>query len=182
MLAEAMIALTIAVGASSAILLAIEESVSRSLAEEDRQYGRALAEVLFAEMELMAWNEPGATVDEWPLAAEAGEISGYSRAGVDDLGDWQLLSAWCLCDRYAKNFGRGNYVGGERPVALRTASQNAAGLNFYVQMRYVSEYNFWDAVSSPTRVRHAMVVVRSSTAPYDEVDRYQRWFVKPSGT
>jgi hypothetical protein len=48
MLAEAMIALTIAVAASSIILLAIEESVSRTLVEEDRQLARDMADVIDA--------------------------------------------------------------------------------------------------------------------------------------
>lgn len=179
MLAEAMIALTIAVAASSIILLAIEESVSRTLIEEDRQLARDMADLLFAEMELVSWNDPSATVDEWPLIAEAGEISVHSRAYFDDLGDYNGIAPPRLYDRFGKIIGVGNHGGANRPIELQMNSGAAERIRFTVEVRYVSEFNFWDAVGSPTNVRHVMVSVQRRTAPYTEIDRFHRWFAKP---
>lgn len=179
-MAEAMIAITIAVAASSILLLAIEESISRTLVEEDRQLARDMADLIFAEMELASWNDPSApTVDEWPLGPEAGEVTGLSRAGIDDLGDYHGLSPPRLVDRHGKTIGVGDYSGADRPVEMRMTSGAAERMKFFVDVRYVSESNFWDTVSSPTSVRHVVVVVQHRTAPFAEIDRFNRWFVKP---
>ncbi|HEV7282977.1 MAG TPA: hypothetical protein VGN57_22415 [Pirellulaceae bacterium] len=179
MLAEAMIALTIAVAASSIILLAIEESVSRTLVEEDRQLARDMADLLFAEMELLSWNDPSATADEWPLGPEAGEIAGHSRANFDDLGDYNGMAPPRLCGRYGKTIGVGNHAGANRPAELQMNSGAAERIKFTVEVRYVSEFNFWDSAASPTNVRHVLVSVQHRVAPYTEIDRFHRWFVKP---
>lgn len=179
MLAEAMIALTIAVAASSIILLAIEESVSRTLVEEDRQLARDMADLIFAEMDLVSWNDPGAGVDEWPLGPEAGEVSGNSRANFDDLGDYHGIAPPRLLDRYGKTIGIGDHAGSDRATDLRMTSGGAERVKFFVEVRYVSESNFWDAATSATSVRHVVVVVQHRTAPFAEIDRFNRWFVKP---
>lgn len=178
-MAEAMIALTIAVAASSIILLAIEESISRALVEEDRQLARDMAELIFAEMELMSWNDPGASGDEWPLGPESGEVVSHSRAGYDDLGDYNGIAPPRLCDRYGRYVGVGAYSGPNRPIALQVSSGASERIKFAVEVRYVSEFNYWDAAVSPTSVRHVMVSVQRRTAPYTEIDRFHRWFVKP---
>jgi hypothetical protein len=179
MVAEAMIALTIAVAASSIILIAIEESVTRTLVEEDRQVARDTADLLFAEMELVAWNDPGATEDEWPLRAESGETATHSRAGYDDLGDYNGIAPPRLFDRFGKTIGVGDHSGANRPVDLQMNSGAAERIKFTVEVRYVSEFNFWDAATSPTNVRHVMVIVHHRVPPYTEIDRFHRWFVKP---
>lgn len=179
MLAEAMIALTIAVAASSIILLAIEESVSRTLVEEDRQLARDMADLIFAEMELVSWNEPGAVVDEASLGPEPGEILGHSRANFDDLGDYHGYSPPRLVDRHGKTVGIGDHTGSDRATDLRMTAGAAERIKFFVEVRYVSESNFWDAATSPTNVRHVSVIVQQRTAPFAEIDRFNRWFVKP---
>ena len=174
-----MIAMTISVAASSMILLAVEASLSRTLEEVERQMARDIADLVFAEMELMAWNEPGASSDEWPLKAEGGEVSGASRANFDDLGDYNGVAPPRLCDRHGKIIGTGDYLGGDRPAAMKMQSGTAERINFFMEVRYVSESNFWDAVGSPTNVRHVTLVAMHRLPPYTEIDRFHRWFVKP---
>lgn len=178
-MAEAMIALTIAVAASSMILLAIEESVSRTLVEEDRQLARDMADLIFAEMELVSWNEPGAAVDEWPLGPEGGEVSGNSREKFDDLGDYHGYSPPRLVDRYGKTIGIGDHTGSDRATDLRMTSGAAERIKFFVEVRYVSDTNYWDSATSATSARHVDVVVQQRLAPFAEIDRFNRWFVKP---
>jgi prepilin-type N-terminal cleavage/methylation domain-containing protein len=152
-LIEAMVVISLAAVAGSALLLGLTSSL-RATDDSMRQtiaYG--MARQLMDEAIGCRYMEPGSDAYSTTLGPETSDVSGVTRILFNDIDDFNGFRSRPPTDAYGVALGTDNGQGGQRDSAFRCSSSYLANWRQEIDVYYVSDTNLTTAATAATDYR-----------------------------
>ena len=158
---EALVATSVTVLAGSAILLAVESSLSTTQAALEQSIAQGIAQQLLDEVAAAKYPPLGST----PQPPVTGG-SRPRRADFDDIDDFHgYVSA--PVDRWGQPLGTGTSQGGQHPAGLRLADDYFRAWTTRIEVFFVSDTNLSQRLGAGQTSNHRAVQVTVSATKSD---------------